>query len=115
VPEIAGTESRPALSGTDAMSYPSVLDEDLTPRFRWRWGEHGIYLGVSSAIGLLVLALHLVPMPAKRRFDPTLVELIQVRYVALADEMPEPDAPLHDPRLVRRPPEPRPGLGGRIR
>ncbi len=82
------------------MSYPSNPD-DLTPHFHWRWGEHGIYLGFSSLIGLFVLALHLVPTPAKRRFDPTLVEVIQVRYVALADEPPEADDPLHDPRLVR--------------
>jgi hypothetical protein len=82
---------------------PGFPDEDLTPHFHWRWREHGIYLGVCSIIGLLVLALHLVPRPAKRGLDPRLVQMIQVRYVAAADEPPEPYDPFHDPRLIRLP------------
>lgn len=78
-----------------------ILDEDLTLRFHWRWGEHGIYLAVCSVIGLFMLALHLVPAPAKRTFNPHLVELIQVRYLTAAEEPPEQDDPLRDPRLIR--------------
>ena len=80
-----------------------ILDEDLTPHFHWRWGEHGIYLAVCSIIGLLVLALYFMPRPPKRRFNPHLVELIQVRYLSAADEPPEMDDPLRDPRLIRLP------------
>ncbi len=79
-------------------------DEDLTPHFRWRWGEHGIYLGVCSFIGLLVLTLHLLPAPAKRGLDPACFDFIQVRYIAAADEAPDDPFranPLHDPRLIR--------------
>jgi hypothetical protein len=79
-------------------------DEDLTPHFRWRWGEHGIYLGVCSLIGLFVLTLHL--LPAKRRWNPGNFDFIHVRYLAAADELPgdsfEAD-PFRDPRLIRPP------------
>jgi len=78
-------------------------DEDLTLHFRWRWGEHGIYLAVCSIIGLFVLALYLWRMPAKRRFHPELVELIQVRYLTAADEMGNQDEPFRDTRLIRPP------------
>jgi hypothetical protein len=86
-----------------SQAYKPNLDEDLAPHFHWRWGEHGIYLAVCSAIGLLVMALHVVPPPAKPRFDPHMVELIQVRYLTAADEAPEKDDPLRDPRLIRLP------------
>ena len=84
-------------------SHEPLLDEDLTLRFRWRWSEHGIYLAVCSTIGLFVLALHVVPPPTKPRFDPHLVDLIQVRYLTAADEPPEKDDPLRYPRLLRLP------------
>lgn len=84
-------------------AHGSIFDEDLTLHFRWRWGEHGIYLAVCTVIGLFVLALHILPTPAKRGFDPRLVELIQVRYLTAADEPPEKDDPLRDPRLIRLP------------
>jgi hypothetical protein len=77
------------------------LDEDLTPRFRWRWGEHGIYLGVCSTIGLLVLGLYMMPRPPKRPIFPMIVETIRVRYIAAADEPPEKEDPFHDPRVIR--------------
>lgn len=93
-----------------SQDYGPNLDEDLTPRFRWRWGEHGIYLAVCSVIGLCVLALHLVPTPPKRKFNPHLVELIQVRYLTAADEPPEIDDPLRDPRLFRLPQAQKPML-----
>jgi hypothetical protein len=81
-----------------------ILDEDLTPRFRWRWGEHGIYLAVCSAIGLMVLTLtHAFPVPPKRTFNPHTVELIQVRYLTAADEPPEKEEPFRDTRLIRPP------------
>ena len=86
-----------------SQAYEPVLDEDLTLRFHWRWGEHGIYLAVCSVIGLFVLALHLLPTPPKRQFDPHMVELIQVRYLTSADEPPEKDDPMRDPRLIRLP------------
>ena len=79
------------------------LDEDLTLHFRWRWAEHGIYLAVCSAIGLFVLALHVVPPRDKPRFDPHLCDIIQVRYLSAADEIPEAYDPLRDPRLIRLP------------
>ena len=87
-------------------SHGPILDDDLTPRFRWRWGEHGIYLAVCSAMGLFVLALHALPTPPKRQFNPQTVELIQVRYLTSADEPPEQDDPLRDPRLIRLPQKP---------
>ncbi len=79
----------------------SPLDEDLTPRFRWRWHEHGIYLGVSGIIALFVLGLHLMPRAPQRPAGPHIVEVIQVRYLASADEPPEPYDPLRDTRLLR--------------
>ena len=80
------------------------LDEDLTPRFHWRWGEHGIYLAVCSAIGLMVLALtQAFPAPPKKKFNPHMVELIQVRYLTAADEPPEKEEPFRDTRLIRPP------------
>lgn len=84
-----------------AQSYEPVPDEDLTPHFQWRWGEHGIYLGVCIVIGLLVLALQMVPTP--RRYDPASIDFIHVRYVAVADEPPEVVDPFHDTRLIRPP------------
>ncbi len=78
-----------------------LLDQDLTPRFRWRWAEHGIYLGVCGVIGILVLGLHMVPRPAKRPIFPVIVETIRVRYIAAADEPPEVEDPFHDPRVIR--------------
>lgn len=77
------------------------LDEDLTPRFHWRWSEHGIYLGVCSVIGLLVFGLHMVPRPVKRPIFPLIVETIRVRYIAAADIPPEREDPFHDPRVIR--------------
>ena len=77
------------------------LDIDLTPRFHWRWNEHGIYLGVCAIISLLVLGLYLLPRAPKRRIGPSVVELIQVRYVATADESVEKDDPFRDTRLIR--------------
>jgi len=85
-----------------------MANEDLTPRFHWRWGEHGIYLAVCSVIGLFVLGLHVLPAHPKRHFDPSLVELIQVRYLTAADEPPEPERPFRDPRLLALRPAPRP-------
>lgn len=82
-------------------------DEDLTPHFRWRWNEHGIYLAVCGAIALFVAVLQIVHMTGKRRFDPAAVDLIQVHYLATANEVLEPEGPFHDPRLLppaRRPP-----------
>ena len=79
----------------------SNLDEDLTPRFHWRWSEHGIYLGVCSIIGLVVFGLHMVPRPAKRPIFPLILETIPVRYIAAADEPPEKEDPFHDPRVIR--------------
>jgi hypothetical protein len=90
-------------------SHDPLPDEDLTPRFQWRWGEHGIYLGVCGIIGLLVLALHVVPTPPMRRCGPELVEVIQVRYLTAADEPPEKEDPFHDPRLIRPPRQHGPG------
>ena len=80
-----------------------ILDEDLTLRFRWRWGEHGIYLAVCSIIGLFVLALYLWRLPAHRRFRPELVDLIHVRYLTSADEPADKDEPFRDTRLIRLP------------
>jgi hypothetical protein len=80
-----------------------LLDEDLTPRFHWRWGEHGIYLCVCSVIGLLVLALYTWRMPPKRPLNPHAVELIHVRYLTAADEPPEKYDPFRDTRLIRPP------------
>ena len=81
-------------------------DEDLTLRFHWRWGEHGIYLAVCITIGLLVLALYLWRLPAKRRFHPELVDFIQVRYLTAADAPVDPadiNEPFRDTRLIRPP------------
>jgi hypothetical protein len=83
------------------------LDVDLTPRFHWRWNEHGIYLGVCAIITLLVLGLYRLPRPPQRHLGPTVVEIIQVRYVAASDEPAEKDDPFRDTRLIRpykRPP-----------
>lgn len=82
------------------MSQPNC-DEDLTPRFRWRWAEHGIYLAVSSIIGLAVLGLWHMPRTAPRSFTPATCETIQARYIAAADEPPEPYDPFHDTRVNR--------------
>ena len=79
------------------------VDEDLTLHFRWRWGEHGIYLAVSSIIGLFVLVLHVVPTAPKRQIDLTRVDLIHVHYLTAADEPPEKEDPFRDPRLIRPP------------
>ena len=78
-----------------------IPDEDLTLRFRWRWGEHGIYLAVCSIIGLFVLALYMWRLPAHRRFRPELVDLIHVRYLTAADEPANKDEPFRDTRLIR--------------
>jgi hypothetical protein len=86
-----------------SQTHGPTLDEDLTPRFHWRWGEHGIYLAVCSVIGLFVLVLYVLPTPPKRELDPRLVELIRVRYLTAADEPPEKEDPLRDPRLIRLP------------
>lgn len=83
------------------MSTEPVLDEDLTAHFKWRWNEHGIYLGVCIVIGLLVLALQMVPAP--RRYNPAQIDFIHVNYVAAADEPAEVLDPFHDTRLIRRP------------
>jgi hypothetical protein len=80
-----------------------IPDEDLTLRFRWRWGEHGIYLAVCSIIGLVVLALYMWRLPAHRRFRPELVDLIHVRYLTAADEPANKDEPFRDTRLIRSP------------
>jgi hypothetical protein len=82
-------------------SHEPALDDDLTPRFHWRWNEHGIYLGVCTIIALLVLGLYLLPRAPKRPIGPTVVEIIQVRYVAAADEPAEKYDPLRDTRLIR--------------
>jgi hypothetical protein len=81
----------------------TILNEDLTPHFRWRWGEHGIYLGVCSFIGLFVLALHVLPLSSHRSFRPEDFAFIQARYMSAADAPPAPDEPFHDPRLLRLP------------
>jgi hypothetical protein len=86
-----------------SQTHEPILDEDLTPHFHWRWGEHGIYLAVCSVLGLAVLALYTLPIRSKRPFDPHAVELIQVRYLTAADEPPEKNDPFHDPRLIRLP------------
>jgi hypothetical protein len=77
------------------------LDVDLTPRFHWRWNEHGIHLGVCAIIGLLVLGLYRLPRTPKPPMGPTVVEVIQVRYVATSDEPAERDDPFRDTRLIR--------------
>jgi hypothetical protein len=74
-------------------------DQDLTPRFRWRWREHGIYLGVCSFIGLFVVALHVLP-PSSRRFSPADFDFIQVRYMSAADQAPAQSETFRDPRLL---------------
>jgi hypothetical protein len=85
------------------MSQPNELtrDEDLTPHFHWRWGEHGIYLAVCSIIGLFVLGLHLLPRPPKRPVCLGVFEFIQVHDLTAADVPPEPDGPFRDTRLIR--------------
>lgn len=75
-------------------------DQDLTPRFRWRWNEHGIYLAVCGAIALFVAVLELVHMTGQRRFDLSAVDLIPVRYIATASEPLSPQGPFRDPRLL---------------
>ena len=80
-----------------------IPDEDLTLHFRWRWGEHGIYLAVCSIIGLFVLALYMWRLPDHRRFRPELVDLIHVRYLTAADEPANKDEPFRDTRLIRLP------------
>jgi hypothetical protein len=80
-----------------------IPDQDLTLRFHWRWGEHGIYLGVCVILGLLVLGLYAMPRAPKRQPGPKVVELIQVRYLTVADEVSENADPFHDTRLIRRP------------
>lgn len=82
------------------MSQQPAYDEDLTLRFRWRWAEHGIYLAVSSIIGLAVLGLWTMPRSAPQRFNPATCATIQARYIALADEPPEPFDPFHDTRVL---------------
>jgi hypothetical protein len=82
------------------MSRPNP-DEDLTLRFRWRWAEHGIYLAVSSIIGLAVLGLWTMPRPSAQRFNPATCETIRARYIAADDEPPEPYDPFHDARVIR--------------
>jgi hypothetical protein len=77
-----------------------ACDEDLTLHFRWRWAEHGIYLAVSSTIGLAVLGLWFMPRTPKG-FDPSAWDTIPAHYVATADEAPEPFDPFHDTRVVR--------------
>jgi hypothetical protein len=85
-----------------SQNYDPGADEDLTPHFQWRWGEHGIYLAVCSIIGLFVLGLHALPTPPKRNLYPTVVEVIQVRYLTAAEPAAA-DEPFHDPRLIRLP------------
>ncbi len=75
------------------------LDEDLTPRFRWRWSEHGIYLGVCGFLGLFVAALHVLPLSSKRPLNPADFDFIQVRYMSAADQPPAKAEPFRDPRL----------------
>lgn len=84
------------------MTHPTSTpaDEDLTPHFRWRWSEHGIYLAVCGAIALFVAVLEIVHLTGKRRFDPTAVDLIHVRYVATADQAIAAEGPFRDPRLL---------------
>jgi len=87
-------------------AYDGFPGEDLTPHFRWRWREHGIYLGVCSFIGLFVLVLHLLPAPPKRAFDPANFDFIHIHYIAAADQPPEDPLerdPFRDPRLIRPP------------
>jgi hypothetical protein len=83
------------------MSQEPAYDEDLTLRFRWRWAEHGIYLAVSSIIGLAVLGLWFMPRSSPQRFNPATCETIQARYIAAAEEPPEPFDPFHDTRVLR--------------
>jgi hypothetical protein len=79
-----------------------IPDEDLTPHFRWRWGEHGIYLAVSSFIGLFVLALHVLPLSSRRMINPGDFDFVQARYMSATDEPPAKEEPFRDPRLLRR-------------
>ncbi len=76
-------------------------DEDLTLHFKWRWAEHGIYLAVSSIIGLAVLGLWYLPRLTPKSFDPATCETIRAHYIAAADEPPEPYDPFHDTRVIR--------------
>jgi Ca-activated chloride channel homolog len=56
-------------------------DEDCTLHFRWRWGEHGIYLGVCSTVGVCVLLLHILPLHEKqRRCAADLLDFIRADY-----------------------------------
>jgi hypothetical protein len=82
------------------MSQIPLSDEDLTLRFRWRWSEHGIYLGVCGLLVLLVSALYLYPTAPEKRFNPGLFSFIQTHYVAPADEPPEKEDPFRDPRVM---------------
>jgi hypothetical protein len=89
-----------------APSCEPVLDEDLTPRFHWRWNEHGLYLAVCSVIGLFTLALYLWrPVPSPRS-GVCVMELIHVRYLLAADEPPEREQPFRDTRVIQRPRRP---------
>jgi hypothetical protein len=94
------------------MTDPSFTpeDQDLTPRFRWRWNEHGIYLAVCGAIALFVAVLEIVHMTGQRRFDLSAVDLIPVRYIASASEPLSPQGSFRDPRLLSpaRPSQPQP-------
>ena len=81
-------------------------DQDLRLRFHWRWGEHGIYLGVCVIIALIVLGLYAMPRTPKRQPGPKVVEIIQVRYLTVADEVSENADPFHDSRLIRPPRRP---------
>ncbi len=76
-----------------------VFDEDLSPRFRWRWSEHGIYLVVCTVIALLVFGLFMLPRTPKKSAGPMIIEVIHVRYAF--DEPAEKDDPFHDPRIIR--------------
>jgi hypothetical protein len=78
-----------------------AMDEDLTPRFRWRWHEHGVYLGVCTVIGTFVLMLHMLPEPPRRPIAPLVWDLIHVRYLSSVDEPPMREDPFHDPRVIQ--------------
>ena len=56
------------------------LAVDLRPHFRWRWQEHGIYLGVCSVFVAIGTALALVPPSVPGGIAPQIVEVILSRY-----------------------------------
>jgi Ca-activated chloride channel family protein len=59
---------------------PSEEAVDLTRHFRWRWQEHGIYLGVCAVFGLVAAMVALLPPPSDRdKLD--LSDTILSRYV----------------------------------